>query len=673
MSVPKEIIQRVLKLRETIDFHRYNYHVLDKETMSQEALDSLKRELLDLENEYPSLVTPDSPTQRVAGEVMDELKKIKHEVRQWSLQDAFDEKDIKDFDVRVKKVLEKEIGGKANPSYTAELKIDGLKVVLTYKKGILQTAATRGDGSVGEDVTHNIRVIESVPLKLSKDIDVIVVGEVWIAKDDFDQINKQREKEGLEIFANPRNMAAGSLRQLDPKIAKERRMQVYIYDIDKMDSFPKTQEEELTLLKDLGFKVNKYWRGYKDIDGIISFWKEWSNKKKREGEQYWIDGVVVKVNERKYQEVLGYTGKAPRFAIAFKFSPEQVTTILEDIIFQVGRTGAITPVACLKPVKVAGSIVSRATLHNEDEIKRLDVCIGDTVILQKAGDVIPQIVSVVKEMRDGKQKKFVWPKKVLGCGGDGSIERIPGQAAWRCVERNSLVLLKRKLHHFVSKKAFDIDGFGPKQVDLFLKEGLIQDAVDVFKIRKEDLLSLPRYAEKSANNLVEAIQKAKVVSLDRFLYALSIDHIGEESARLLAEHFNSLDKIIDANKEQLNHIEGVGEIIADSVYSWFKNENNKDLVNRLRKYISVEDVSKKEIKNNPFKNKTVVVTGTLSTYSREGIEEKLRLLGAKVTSSVSSKTDFVIAGDNPGSKIDKANELGVKVLSERDLKTMLTE
>ncbi|MCI5108784.1 MAG: NAD-dependent DNA ligase LigA, partial [Candidatus Pacebacteria bacterium] len=550
--VPKEVKTRYENLKKTVDRHRYNYHVLNREEVTEEALDSLKKELVDIEKEYPELITPDSPTQRVAGEPLDSFKKIKHKVLQWSFNDAFDREDLESFDSRVEKAL-----GKSS-EYTAELKIDGLHVVLEYQKGVLVSAATRGDGKVGEDVTVNVRTIESVPLRLEKEVDIIVEGEIWLSKENFEKLNEKQKKEGKPLYANPRNVAAGTIRQLDPKIVAERKLDVFIYDIS-MGDCPGTQEEELEYLKELGFKVNPHYKLCKTVDEIISFWE--SFEKKKDKEIYWIDGVVIKVNKKSDQENLGYTGKSPRFAIALKFPAEQVTTVVEDIVLQVGRTGVLTPVAHLRPVLVAGSTVSRATLHNEDEIKRLDVRIGDTVILQKAGDIIPDIVEVLTEMRTGKEKRFIFPKKVKECGGDGTIERVPGQAAWRCVNKDSFAQQKRKFYHFVSKKAYDIDGLGPKVIDQLLEESLISTYDDIFTLKKGDLLSLPRFAEKSVDNLILSIEKSKEVTLPRFIISLSIPQVGEETAYDLAEHFGNLEKIKEASVSELQGIDGVGDVV----------------------------------------------------------------------------------------------------------------
>ncbi len=670
----KEVVLRLENLKKTIERHRYNYHVLDKEEISAEALDSLKRELAAIEAEYPELITPDSPSQRVAGKPLDAFKKVEHKVTQWSFNDAFTEQDIIDFDARVKRFLKAETGKDLNPTYTCELKIDGLKVVLEYEKGLLKTAATRGDGVVGEDVTENVKTIESIPLRLAKDESLIAEGEIWLGKKQFEKLNRKQLAEGKPLFANPRNVAAGSIRQLDPALVRERGLSCFVYDISQYEkTMPKTQVDELTKLGDFGFKVNKHFVHAENISEVISFWQKWIKQSKKE--DYWIDGVVVKVNEREYQEYLGYTGKAPRFGIAFKFPAEQVTTVVEDIVFQVGRTGVVTPVAKLKPVQVAGTTVSRATLHNEDEIKRLDVRVGDTVILQKAGDVIPDIVKVLPEMRTGKEKPFVFPSIIPECGGDGRIERIPGQAAWRCVFTDSEAQIKRKLYYFVSKKAFDIEDMGPKVIDALLEYSLIQTASDILDLRKEDFLTLPRFGEKSAENLYEGIQLARKVTLPRFIISLSIPQVGEETAYDIAGHFGTIQKILQAGKEDLEALNGVGPIVAESLYSWLRNENNAALVERLlERVIITKDKAKAPAEGKAaqfFSGKTVVLTGTLATMGRDDAKEKLRALGADVSSSVSVSTDYVVAGESAGSKLDKANELGVKVLTEAEFLEIL--
>ena len=666
--IPQAVKDRVERLHKAIEHHRFLYHVLDREEITPAALDSLKDELVKLEEQYPSLITPDSPTQRVAGKPLPQFKKVKHRVVQWSFNDAFTVDDLRAFDERVRRFLEK-AGVKEKPTYTCELKIDGLKVVYEYERGKLLRGATRGDGVIGEDVTHNIRTILSVPLTLTEEVDCIVEGEVVMRKSVLEELNRDRKVRGEELFANPRNVAAGSIRQLDPKIAASRRLDTFIYDIAQMGGVPKTQVEELQLLQKLGFKVNKHFAHVRDAEGIIEYWKTW--QKRAPKEDYQVDGIVVKVNERNLQEVLGYTGKAPRFGIAFKFPAEQVTTVVEDIALQVGRTGVLTPVAHLRPVLVYGSVVSRATLHNEDEINRLDVRIGDTVILQKAGDVIPDIVRVLTELRTGKEKKFVWPKKVPDCGGDGSIERIAGTVAWRCVDKHSFAQLKRKFYHFVGKHAFNIDGLGPKIVDVLLEQGLVSSFDDLFTLKRGDLLALPRFAEKSVDNLLLAIDKAKKVTLARLIIGLSIPQVGEETAHDLAQHFRTIDALSAANMEECLRVRDVGPIVAESIVSWFKNAENKKLVSKLVHVVAVEKEHIVKKQAGFFSGKTVVLTGTLSSMSRDEAKAKIRAAGGDISSAVSKETDFVVAGVEAGSKLDKAKELGVEILNEQKFLKLL--
>lgn len=664
----KEAEKRIQVLREAINHHRHLYHVLDRQEISDEAYDSMEEELRQLEEQWPELVTADSPTQRVSGKALSGFKKVKHEIAQWSFADAFTEEDIELFVGRV----EKNLGHQAD--YICELKIDGLKMVLTYRAGQLVTAATRGDGSVGEDVTANVRTITSVPLRLTQPVDVIVEGEVWLAKKELERLNRERRLAGEPEFANPRNVAAGTIRQLDPAVVASRRLDMFVYDLAKANfELPQTQEEELKLLKDLGFKINPHWKAIKKSSEIIDFWQSWAGKK--DSQDYWVDGVVIKVNGRSDQDKLGFTGKAPRFAIAFKFPAEQATTVVEDIVFQVGRTGVITPVANLRPVVVAGTTVSRATLHNEDEIRRLDVRVGDTVIIQKAGDIIPDIISVLKEMRPKSSRPFVWPKSLPECG--GAVERVPGQASWRCVDRNSFAQQKRRLYYFASKSAFDIPGLGPKVIDVLVENNLVARADDIFRLRKGDLLALPRFAEKSVDKLLAAIDSRRKISLSRFIIALSIPNVGEETAVDLAEHFGSLEKLRSSRVEELQAIEGVGEVVAEAIYDWFRSADNRSLVERLLRQVVI-DPALTPRQGSKLSGQTFVLTGTLPTLSRDQAKELIRQNGGSVSSSVSKQTDFVLAGEpNPAdgqgvsSKMTQAKKLGVRVISESEFFKMI--
>ncbi len=653
------ITKRYEKLKETVNHHRYLYHVENREEISGEALDSLKQELVDIETQYPDLITPDSPTQRVAGEPLAEFSKVTHQVPQWSLNDAFTEADIYEFDARVKRMLEKSLGRAVTPTYTCELKIDGLHVVLRYEDGLLVQAATRGDGTVGEDVTHNVRTIESVPLRLTEPVSLIAEGEIWLGKKQLAAINKQRQKNNEELYANPRNLAAGTIRQLDPKITAARKLDTFIYDISLGETVP-SQDSELKRLQTLGFKVSNQYAVCKTPADIIRFWNAWHTKKDKQN--YLIDGVVVKVNEREYQEALGYTGKGPRFAIALKFPAEQTTTVVEDIQLQVGRTGVVTPVAHLRPTLIAGSTVSRATLHNEDQIKRLDVRVGDTVIIQKAGDIIPEILEVVLDLRPQNTKAYQFPKKVAGCGGDGAIERPAGDAAYRCVSLDSEMLDRQRLYYFVSKGALNIDGVGPRIIDLLLDHGLITSYADLYTLQFGDLVDLPSFKARAAQNVLDAIEARRSVPFARLLIGLSIDHLGEETASLLTDAFADLDTLRSASAAEIAAIHGIGEVVAESIVSWFKNPENQQKLDALLQEISITYEQKR--RTGALLEKTIVFTGTLPTLGRDAAKDLARRAGAHVGSSVSAKTDYLVAGEKAGSKAIKATDLGVQVIDE---------
>lgn len=674
MAIDKaKIAIRIKKLRESINKHRSLYHTDDSPEISDSAYDTLIKELEELEEAHPEFKIKGSPSERVGAEPLKAFMKVKHNVPQWSFNDAFDEADIRAFDARVVKNLTQFFNQgteEIKPEYILELKIDGLKVVLTYIDGVLVTAATRGDGTVGENVTQNVRTIESVPLKLNRKVSIIVEGEIWMSKTTLKIINKERVKNGEEAFANARNVAAGSIRQLDSSITASRKLETFIYDIAdlKDEIFPQSQEAELNLLKELGFKVNPHYTKTTDIEGVIKYWKQW--EKKKDKEDYLIDGVVVKVNNREYQEALGYTGKAPRFGIAFKFEAEQVTTVVENITLQLGRTGVLTPVAILRPVLVAGSVVSRATLHNEDEIKRLDIRIGDTVIIQKAGDVIPDVVRVLTELRTGKEKIFKFPTHFALCGGDGRIERIPGQAAYRCVAKDSFEQQRRKLHYFTSKRVFDIAGMGPKVIDALLEAELISSFDDIFTLEKGDLETLPRFGEKSVDKLLKAIEAARSVTLGRFIASLSIPQVGEETARDLANHFGTPKQFAEATYEEFEKIDGVGPIVSQAIVNWFNDTENKKLYERLLSQVKIEKIENNKT-NQKLRGLTFVLTGTLPTLERDKAKDMIISHGGYVSGSVSKKTSFVLAGENAGEKLEKARELGVKIISEQEFLDML--
>ena len=674
---------RYEKLIKAIEHHQHLYHVLDKPEITDETYDSLMRELLDIEAKNPQIISPLSPSKRVGGKPLDEFKKVKHEVRQWSFDDVFDSEDLKKWDEKVRRMIAKEPSLKGEKlEYCLELKIDGLKVILTYKNGEFVEGATRGDGQVGENVTENLKTIKSIPFFLQEKacpnlpkgrVDMIVVGEAWMNKKELEKINEERKKEGEQIFANTRNAGAGSIRQLDPKVTAKRKLDTFIYDIDKISGIklPETQGEELELLKKLGFKTNPYYKIVNSLEGIEKFYQEWSKKKDKM--EYGLDGMVVKINSRKIQEALGYTGKTPRWGVAYKFPAEQVTTIVEDIVLQVGRTGVLTPVAHLTPVRVAGSVVSRATLHNEDEIKRLDVRIGDTVVLQKAGDVIPDIVQVLIDLRTGKEKPYKFPEFVADCGGDGKIERVPGQVAWRCVSQDSFAQKRRKFYHFVSKKAFDMDGCGPKIIDVLLDNNLISSFEDLFTLKRGDLLSLPRFAEKSVDNLLASVEKARKINLAKFLVGLSISQVGEETAIDLAKHFGDIQKLREASFADLQSLDGVGPIVTQALVDWFADKHNKKLLDNLLKQVEIIRVpNTKSSANLKLMGQSFVITGTLSEMSRDEAKDKIRALGGDVSESVSAKTSYLVAGENAGSKLEKAQKLGVRVLNEKEFLSLIS-
>ena len=670
----QEAEKRLEKLRETIEKYRYSYHVLNESLISDEALDSLKKELVDIEAQFPELVTPDSPSQRVAGAPSLKFTKVRHEIPQWSSNDAFSEDDILDFDARVRKFYKQETGKNIVPQYVCEHKIDGMHLVLTYEKGLLKTAATRGDGAFGEDVTTNIKMIQSVPLRLHEPISCIVEGEIYMTKTQFARLNEEQVKNEGEVFANPRNVVAGTIRQLDPAIVASRNLSTFIYDISRIDGvFPSSQENELKLLSKLGFRVNKEYHLAKNVDDIISYWNEWKTKKEKE--DYFFDGIMLKVNDRAVQETLGYTGKAPRFVVAFKFPAEQVVTVVEDIVVQIGRTGAITPVAHLRPVFVYGSTVSRATLHNIDEIRRLDVRIGDTVILQKAGDVIPDIVQVLTEMRTGKQKVFHMPTNCPECDTVLSKKEIGTKggeesAALYCANPRCPAKDRRALYYFTSKNALDIEHLGPKNLDALLDAGLISSRADIFTLKKGDLMELPRFGEKSADNLLEAIEKKRHVPLDRFIVSLSIPEVGEETARDLATHFGNFENFRNATQQSLESIEGIGPRVSKSVLAWFADKHNQKVVSDLLAQVTVEAIAQKTTKQ-IFTGMTFVLTGTMPTLARDEAKTMILERGGKVSGSVSKNTDYVIAGESAGSKYDDAKKLGIKIIDETEFLEMI--
>ncbi len=661
-SIPQGILERYEQLKQSLDYHRYQYHVLDQPTISDEAYDSLMRELLEIESTYPSLVTPDSPSQRVGAEALREFKKVKHDVSQWSFDDCFDFQELSLWDERVRRLIVKEPSLHGEPvEYCCELKIDGLKIILTYRNGLFVQGATRGDGDVGEDVTENIRTIKSIPLRLSRPVDIIAVGECWLPKKALSTINAERTKRGEQPFANTRNAAAGSIRQLDPKIAAERKLNSFIYDIDAISlPLPDTQDGEIRLLSELSLKTNPHHVVCKTLKEVESFYQYWVVHK--DSLDYGLDGIVVKINSRKIQQALGYTAKSPRWGIAYKFPAEQVTTVVEDIVLQVGRTGVVTPVAHLRPVRVCGSVVSRATLHNADEIARLDVRIGDTVVLEKAGDVIPDIVSVLAELRPKHAVPYVFPEYVDGIG---RIERVPGQVAHRAVDADSFAQQVRRLSYVVGKHALDIRGCGPKIIEQLLKEGLIASVADLYTLTRGDLAILEGWGEKSADLLLSSIAERTTISLPRFLVALAIPQIGEETAHDLARHFGSLQRFLDADADEYMHIHGIGDVVVSALVQWKTNVRAQQEMRALLAHVQVADESHEQSVG-VFSGKTIVLTGGLESMSRDEAKQLIRANGGVPGSSVSKETDYVVAGHDAGVKLEKAKKLNITILSEQE-------
>lgn len=683
-----EAQERIQKLRKEIDYHRYLYHVLDRSEISDEALDSLKHELSELEKKFPQFVTPDSPTQRVAGGVLPGFKKNRHSTRMLSLGDIFSSEELSEWEERMKRLL----GTRSDLEYFAELKVDGFAISLVYEDGVLKSAATRGDGIVGEDVTENIKTLEAIPLVLHipeearKTSEVIhllktfprvarilermprrveVRGEVYMGKKHFLALNRAQEKSGLPTYANPRNISAGSVRQLDPKITASRRLDFLSYDI-ATDLGLETHEEEHVLARLLGFQTDTYAKTCKSLKEVEAFWKHIHSI--REKLPFLIDGVVVQANSLSVYSKLGFVGKAPRGAVAYKFPGKEATTVVEDIKVQIGRTGVLTPVAHLKPVDVSGVTVSRATLHNMDEISRLDVRVGDTVIIQRAGDVIPDVVRVLTNLRPRNARPFSMPR--MFCG--QKVLRQKGEVAHRILHPEKCSLVRREqFYHFVSKNAFDIQGLGPKIIDRLIEEGLVEDPADLFSLTAGDIAPLERFAEKSAENLMKAIKEKREVDLPRFLYALGILHVGEETAIDLAREFGTLEKLTHASLEELFSISNIGDVVAHSLYAWFRNEEKKKFLKKLH------DVGVRpkpaEVSRAPQKlaGRTFVLTGGLETMTRDEAKRRVRSLGGDIAGSVSKKTDFVVSGEEPGSKLDKAKKLGVKIIDEKEFLRMI--
>ncbi|MDB5161091.1 MAG: ligA [Candidatus Saccharibacteria bacterium] len=674
--------ERAEKLRELINDYRYNYHVLNKSIMSEAAADSLKHELTQIEEEHPELITPDSPTQRVAGAPLPGFKQIRHSSRMLSLNDVFNEQELEAWAVRVAKLAPPNW----IPEYFMDIKMDGLAAALVYKDGVLTQAVTRGDGFVGEDVTANIRTIESVPLRLRDphtasnhegeiaDVSKFlkgrteIRGEVIMYKEQFARLNQERAKQGLPLFANPRNLAAGTIRQLDPRLVAERPLQFHAYDLirDNPAEVP-TNDFAYKALRELGIIANPVAKLARTTKEIIEFANEWEEKRK--DLPFNTDGLVVKVNDRHIFAVLGVVGKAPRAAVAYKYPAEQSTTRVKDIFVSIGRTGAATPVAMLEPVVVAGSTVQMATLHNESEVQRKDIRIGDTVIVQKAGDIIPEVVEPLVKLRDGSEKPFIMPTHCPECG-TKLVKAKAGEAVWRCPNEQCPSRTWKRIQHFASKPALDIEGLGEKNVIALLNANLVKDPADLYTITKEDVLKLERFADISAGKLVEAIAAKRHPELPRFIYGLGIRHVGVQTAIDLAGHFHSLDNLAKTTIEDLSEVEGIGEVVAEAIVEWFEEPLNKLLIQKFKE-VGVRPKEAEEIRG-PLSGKSFVVTGSLESMSREAAGERIRSLGGTFQSSVGKSTDFLVVGANTGaSKLTKADKFGIKQINEQEFLGML--
>ncbi|KIO61526.1 NAD-dependent DNA ligase LigA [Caldifermentibacillus hisashii] len=660
--------KRVDELHKLLNQYGYEYYVLDKPSVPDSEYDKRMQELIALETEFPQLKTPNSPTQRIGGEVLEGFQKVRHRIPMLSLANAFNEADLRDFDRRVRQTV-------GDTAYVCELKIDGLAVSLRYENGVFVQGSTRGDGTVGEDITVNLRTVRSIPLQLTEKVTIEVRGEVFMPKRSFAKLNKEREENGEILFANPRNAAAGSLRQLDPKIAASRNLDVFLYAIGENHlELIERHSEGLNYLDRLGLKTNQERRLCSTIDDVLEYIKEWQEK--RPDLPYEIDGIVVKVDRYDQQEKLGTTVKSPRWAIAYKFPAEEVMTKLIGIDLSVGRTGVVTPTGILEPVRVAGTTVQRASLHNEDLIKEKDIRIGDYVIVKKAGDIIPEVVRSVPEKRTGKENPFAMPTHCPACGSE--LVRLEGEVALRCINPKCPAQIREGLIHFVSRNAMNIDGLGEKVITQLFQENLVADVADIYKLTKDQLIQLERMGEKSVQNLLTAIEASKENSLERLLFGLGIRHVGAKAAKILAQTYEHIDRLMDAKEEELQAITDIGEKMANSIVTYFQAPEVKELIDEL-KSLGVNVTYKGERPQNiadiesPVAGKTIVLTGKLTNLSRNEAKEKLEQLGATVTGSVSKKTDIVIAGADAGSKLEKAQSLDIEIWSEEQFLEILNE
>jgi len=664
MAVPKKIADEAKKLREKINYHNYRYYVLDSPEISDPEYDRLFRRLVELEGKYPELVSPDSPTQRVGAAPLEEFGSVRHMFPMLSLNNAFEAAELREFDRRVKTFAD--LPQDEVVTYVAELKIDGLATCLRYEDGLLASAATRGDGMVGEDVTQNVKTIKTIPLRWLRGAlpgTVEVRGEVYMQRSEFERINKEQEAKGEPIFANPRNAAAGSVRQLDSRITAKRHLNFFAYELRAASPPFPSHWESLECLKRAGFPVNPHSKKITGVEQVAAYCLDWQERQSEL--DYNVDGVVVKVNDVATQDRAGWVSRSPRWAVAYKFPAEEAVTVVREIQASVGRTGVLTPVAIMDPVFVDGSTVQRATLHNEDELRRKDVRIGDTVVIRKAGDVIPEVVRVLPEKRTGKEKKFTFPSKCPICG--EPVVRPEGEVAHRCLNPACPAQVRGNIEHWGSRNALNIDHLGEQTVNLLVAEGLVKDVADVYTLTKERVRDLERFAEKSADNLIRAIENSRRPPLAKFIFGLGIRHVGEHVADVLADHFGTVEKFLQASAEDLSQVPEVGPVIAESVAEYVRSPRSRALIEKLlRVGVEPQPVRSAAAKGGAFAGKTVVFTGGLSTMTRQEAERLVKEQGGRASSSVSKETDYVVAGDKPGSKYDKAVKLGVSVLSEQE-------
>lgn len=671
--INSSVTTEVIKLRAELDEHNYRYYVLDQPLIEDAQFDMLMKRLIELETLYPDLITADSPTQRVGGMVAGGFARVTHLTAMRSLGNAFSGEDLLAFDQKVRSGLD----GDGQLEYIVELKIDGLAINLTYEEGRLVSGVTRGDGTQGEEVTSNIRTIKSVPLVLRPENGVLIPpvlevrGEVYMPKGEFERLNRERQEAGEALLANPRNAAAGSLRQLDPKITAQRSLAIFLYGIGVYTGVELTTHGEmLEYLKTLGFKINSQYRVFSSIQDVIAYCQEFVEK--RHDLPYDIDGMVIKVNDLASQQALGYTAKDPRWAIAYKFPAEQAITVVEDIFVGLGRTGVLTPTAILRPVPVAGSMISRATLHNQDFIDEKDIRIGDTVIIHKAGEVIPEVVSVVVAERTGEERIFVMPEKCPEC--DGPVLRLEGEAAHKCTNPHCPALFREGLIHFVSRDAMNIDGLGPAVLLALVEAGLVQSVADLYQLTMEQVVTVPRMGKKSAQNLVTAIENSKEAGLARVLFGLGIRHVGVKAATIVARHFGTMQAVEQATTEELIALDEIGIKIGESIVAYFATPENLQLVAKLQEAgVNMTEKQQEKGSQQPFAGKIFVLTGTLEAMSRNQAGEIIEKLGGKVAGSVSKKTSYVVAGAEAGSKLDKAQTLGIEVLTEEEFQNLIKE